>query len=1312
MKILDGENLQLFIDNDVSNHKLLNLSRFNQNQRNKGILLGDEFLNHYAYNIECKDLRECLSRCNIQIRKRDNMSPEEEEQYFILRAFKCISKAFQVTQDMLDTFSNSSQNIMVFLSCDIFDEKLQPKNFKIIGALMYHFNPCLGSFISIIKVNEGFERKKWGSNMLRLYQYLIIQATNMKRLLIWYQKGENASKLISFYRSNGFHVTIPTFHNIQHVLPQYIVNQFNNLDIDTFLLQQDKIIWTIKKQIIENKFTTSFNFKKIGSTDSEGNVKLETKKVWKPKVTYFNNKTNDLKCMCCLSPCGMGKREFYSFCVHKVKSNNITMMIKNSAAARGSSIEPYHVCGTFMCSVCQQYFGHTSTNYCPLHMNEHVTYNNPHDYIKKQSIAELDYFEKILTPKSQNDRFKGLNKLFFNGSFEYNGFEYVKKNIKNETDISWAVGEYFLACKYCRFLSSGKELLGVKYSSTLYDDNCIHAASICNNKSSVRSYMKLKEWDNIGSKKCDCDYSIEHPLFFDGNIGSMSSLLQNQFYGIKPIPAKGDCFFYCIYIAILSKGTQYYASYRDCIVEYIEKMNQFCEGLFEMKTKTRNSKKGKNNKNGICLLRDAFFLACFDKYCKDNVSEKVIESGKFDNFMFETNVQSFFGLGCEDGGAQEASTHILNISSYLNIKINDVRGDDQVEDSTDYHTEAKNSFNELRNMYGKDTSSVTNEDVIWFDAVFLNYSMSRIFNKLGVLTLKESENGFSESCFSDNGFYSVEGKHFFKEHEEFILIRHQEKHFELFYDIEGKKAIHKVKQMNNEQRSATDVISHYIDDGTYWSLFGERKKQTQEKIVSLTESFLSKNEIEKISNPDKITSSCLQDIVREKSFNTNEFLKSPLGLEALNLTRWLKAAIELQKEARNGTFSKFSDVMKAFGQKSIQNSKEMFFFPIVVNPRCFNINEHTMNLCCFILVHYKPSSDHPDFFLLDCNKLPVFKIHGKKSKPLEEFFNYCNDTLVNIGLLYDKQIWRLPTDDDINHFLRHVVSLLLEKHIMKRGKLHHTFLFDLGIENNPDIFDNNIPLMIECLGILFEKIPLREEKKKYFQLLVLLDSVIANKGNPEHTSHSLLNHFKVFNVQFGPGWSSEYGVFDEIFHYHYENYFKSSPFDVIQKSIDKENKKFDSTGMVSSYNVLTDIWNFIWSPLGVFDKETDHHYLKYVSLLHSLLNNISGTNSNHTTMLSEKFKNGDSDQSTIFRIIWFLRQEKFKTLLQDNNDTWFSQIKTISEKDEKTRKELVWTKSEFEYELNSLRSAFDYFMGFQTEPKTFLEKKWSNVNQK
>ena len=289
MKILDGENLQSFIDMDVAKRKLLNLSRFNQNQRNKDILLGNEFMDHYAYNIESKALRECLSRCNIQIRKSENMSPEEEEQYFILRAFKFISKAFQVTQDMLDTFSNSSQNIMVFVSCDIFQEKLKPSNFKILGALMYHFNPCLGSFISIIKVNGDFEGKKWGSNLLRLYQYLIIQATNMKRLLIWYQKGENASKLISFYRSNGFHVTIPTFHNIQHVLPQYIVNQFNEVGTDTFLLQQDKMIWTIKKQTIANNFMTVFNFKKIVGKDAEGNAMTESKKVWKPKVTYFNN---------------------------------------------------------------------------------------------------------------------------------------------------------------------------------------------------------------------------------------------------------------------------------------------------------------------------------------------------------------------------------------------------------------------------------------------------------------------------------------------------------------------------------------------------------------------------------------------------------------------------------------------------------------------------------------------------------------------------------------------------------------------------------------------------------------------------------------------------------------------------------------------------------------------------------------------------------------------------------------------------------------------------------------------------------------
>ena len=68
-------------------------------------------------------------------------------------------------------------------------------------------------------------------------------------------------------------------------------------------------------------------------------------------------------------------------------------------------------------------------------------------------------------------------------------------------------------------------------------------------------------------------------------------------------------------------------------------------------------------------------------------------------------------------------------------------------------------------------------------------------------------------------------------------------------------------------------------------------------------------------------------------------------------------------------------------------------------------------------------------------------------------------------------------------------------------------------------------------------------------------------------------------------------------------------------------------------------------------------------------------------MLSEKFKKSDSDQSTIFRIIWFLTQKNFKTLLENNNDTWFSQIKTIAKKGEKPSKDLVWTKSLFEYEF-------------------------------
>ena len=139
--------------------------------------------------------------------------------------FHFISQSLKVSIKMFDTFSNSSLNLMVLVKYDSFTKKNQvdvmhPKDYEIVGALMYHFNPCLGSFIPVINISTRFQGKHWGSNLLcLLYQYLIIQATNMTRLLIWFHKAKEHFKLISFYRWNGFHVTLPLFPNIQHLLP-------------------------------------------------------------------------------------------------------------------------------------------------------------------------------------------------------------------------------------------------------------------------------------------------------------------------------------------------------------------------------------------------------------------------------------------------------------------------------------------------------------------------------------------------------------------------------------------------------------------------------------------------------------------------------------------------------------------------------------------------------------------------------------------------------------------------------------------------------------------------------------------------------------------------------------------------------------------------------------------------------------------------------------------------------------------------------------------------------------------------------------
>ena len=79
-------------------------------------------------------------------------------------------------------------------------------------------------------------------------------------------------------------------------------------------------------------------------------------------------------------------------------------------------------------------------------------------------------------------------------------------------------------------------------------------------------------------------------MFFDANIGSSSSVFQNELFGVKNITAMGDCGFLSVYIPIITSSEELKQEYSNYFFTYIDKTLSYLDKMFPGKSTSLKKK--------------------------------------------------------------------------------------------------------------------------------------------------------------------------------------------------------------------------------------------------------------------------------------------------------------------------------------------------------------------------------------------------------------------------------------------------------------------------------------------------------------------------------------------------------------------------------------------------------------------------------------------------------------------------------------------------------------------------------------------------
>ena len=206
-------------------------------------------------------LKKCLDKLNTSFK--------ESNKYFVINLDASSGQTNKMAQTFLwhihDYYKQDSGYVFDILKKQhyqtliISSHKNQHECF--VGGILYVICPIEGSFVFFLHIKEEFRSKGIGILLLQLVQKVTRLYLKSNKMLIWIEVSPSSGEDISsYYKKIGFHITSPSKHNIQHLVPDSVLTLINDDESYNHIMECHEPIQKLKPiSRTINKFTQNSN---------------------------------------------------------------------------------------------------------------------------------------------------------------------------------------------------------------------------------------------------------------------------------------------------------------------------------------------------------------------------------------------------------------------------------------------------------------------------------------------------------------------------------------------------------------------------------------------------------------------------------------------------------------------------------------------------------------------------------------------------------------------------------------------------------------------------------------------------------------------------------------------------------------------------------------------------------------------------------------------------------------------------------------------------------------------------------------------
>jgi len=221
---------------------------------------------------------------------------------------------------LTDYYEEGSVTLFEVLKHQICQTLIITNNDIFVGGAIYVISPTEGSFVFFLHIDQKFQNQLIETTLLQIIQKGTITKLKTNNMLIWIeirpyqQQQQKITDISGYYKKLGFHLTNPTNHEIQYIVPPTVLKIIN--DTDSHIMRCTK---PIQKQEENKGAMNHFTYGKCDMCQASG----------------------------CITVC--------------------TFNVQDSLNTLTDGKQLRSICGTSLCMTCQTGFGLTVYNRCNIH---------------------------------------------------------------------------------------------------------------------------------------------------------------------------------------------------------------------------------------------------------------------------------------------------------------------------------------------------------------------------------------------------------------------------------------------------------------------------------------------------------------------------------------------------------------------------------------------------------------------------------------------------------------------------------------------------------------------------------------------------------------------------------------------------------------------------------------------------------------------------------------------------------------------------------------------------------------------------------